>query len=121
MRDTTPLISKAVATSHDEPTLESSSYGGTTAGVGNVISGNSFGGMRLYGSFTVEGNEIGTDATGNVALGNGNSGDGIFNNQLSAGTYTINISNNLISGNNTGISVTQYPGSQATYTIANNL
>jgi hypothetical protein len=97
-------------------------YGGTTAGLGNVISGNSYGGVTAYGSFTAEGNLIGTNATGTVALGNGNSGHGIFNNQESAATYTIVISGNVISGNNnSGVSVMQFQGSQTTYTIESNL
>src|SRR5262249_8925957 len=95
-------------------------YGGTLAGAGNVISGNSFGGIKSDGSITIEGNFIGTDATGNVALGNGNSGNGIFNQQLSPGTYTYVISDNVISGNNAGISLMMTPGNQSTYTIDQN-
>ena len=49
--------------------------GGTTAGAGNVISGNTGAGLMLSGSGTnnnlVEGNYIGTDPTGTSALGNG--------------------------------------------------
>jgi hypothetical protein len=49
--------------------------GGTTAGAGNVISGNTGAGVMLSGSGTnnnlVEGNYIGTDPTGTSALGNG--------------------------------------------------
>ena len=97
-------------------------YGGTTAGTRERDLGKFLRWSEvLRDRITIEGNEIGTDATGNVALGNGNSGNGILNNQLSAGTYTINISNNLISGNNDGIYVLQDPGSQTTYTITNNL
>jgi predicted outer membrane repeat protein len=41
-------------------------------GAGNLVSGNSSGGIALDGSAnTVEGNLIGVDQTGNVALGNG--------------------------------------------------
>jgi hypothetical protein len=97
-------------------------YGGTTAGLGNVISGNSFDGLRWAGSVTIEGNFVGTDAAGNVALGNGANGEGIFGDQINPGTNTVVISNNVISGNkSSGISVDQAPGSHATYTIANNL
>jgi hypothetical protein len=95
-------------------------YGGTLAGAGNVISGNSFGGIKSFGSIAIEGNLIGTDATGNVALGNGNTGNGISNEQLSPGTYTYVISNNIISGNNDGMSLMMMPGNQSTYTIDQN-
>lgn len=46
-------------------------YGGTTAGLGNVISGNYDGGLSTSGNVTIEGNFIGTDVTGKVAIGNG--------------------------------------------------
>ena len=51
--------------------------GGTTAAARNVISGN--GGMgvllsNLIGNYVVQGNYIGTDATGTVAVGNGDIG-----------------------------------------------
>jgi hypothetical protein len=48
--------------------------GGTAAGAGNVISGNTGNGVYILGSGTgniVLGNSIGTDATGTAALGNG--------------------------------------------------
>jgi hypothetical protein len=50
--------------------------GGVTAGLGNVISANDNGGIWLDGSSDdlVEGNMIGTDITGTVALGNTYSG-----------------------------------------------
>jgi titin len=52
--------------------------GGTAAGAGNVISGNSFHGVQIFGSGAsgnqVQGNLIGTDAAGLAALGNGTSG-----------------------------------------------
>ena len=44
-------------------------YGGTTSGLGNVISGNGEGGIKSTGSITVEGNDIGTDATGDIGPG----------------------------------------------------
>jgi CSLREA domain-containing protein len=100
-------------------------YGGTTAGLGNVISGNGEIGIASSGSITIEGNSIGTDATGNVALGNGpnqSGGTGIINNEQLGGTsITTIISNNLVSGNNTGISIYQRVGSSSSYTISNNL
>ena len=49
--------------------------GGTTAADRNVISGNSLGGVHLIAAgSTVEGNYIGTDATGTFAVGNGDEG-----------------------------------------------
>jgi hypothetical protein len=73
--------------------------GGTAAGAGNLISGNMFFGVYL-GAFStasnvVQGNLIGTDATGSVPLGNGsvlNGGAGV----LVAGT------NNVIGGTAAG-------------------
>src|SRR5262249_10782526 len=48
--------------------------GGTTSGSGNVLSGNGFTGVFLYGSETsgngVLGNKIGTDNTGTANFGN---------------------------------------------------
>ena len=48
--------------------------GGTTAGAGNIISGNGGDGIQIYGSGTsnnlVEGNYVGVDAGGTAALGN---------------------------------------------------
>jgi CSLREA domain-containing protein len=97
-------------------------YGGTAAGLGNVISANGSAGLDTSGSVTIEGNYIGTDVTGTVALGNGQSGDGILNLEAtSANSISTTISNNLISGNTTGIRLSQTVGSQSTYTIANNL
>jgi titin len=46
--------------------------GGTAPGAGNLISGNRFEGLVVAGRFNrAEGNLIGTDITGTVALGNG--------------------------------------------------
>jgi parallel beta-helix repeat protein len=96
-------------------------YGGTTAGLGNVISGNVTGGIRTGGSVTIEGNYLGTDVTGNVALGGGD----IFAEQDLSGSPVLStvITNNLVSGTGEwGISVNpSSQPSQATYLIANNL
>jgi hypothetical protein len=54
--------------------------GGSTAGTGNVVSGNTGDGIAISGDTlirshaTVEGNLVGTDATGSGALGNGGQG-----------------------------------------------
>ena len=52
--------------------------GGLAAGAANVISGNSSYGIQITGADStgnlVEGNDIGTDSTGTIALGNGNDG-----------------------------------------------
>lgn len=79
--------------------------GGSVTGAGNVISGNGTGGndhgIRLSNtvSATVQGNRIGTNATGTAALGNGGHGIQVFNstNCLIGGT-TVG-ARNLISAN----------------------
>jgi hypothetical protein len=52
--------------------------GGTTAGAGNLISGNANFGVEISSNGTtctlVQGNYIGTDVTGTAALGNGSAG-----------------------------------------------
>src|SRR5690606_25639883 len=50
--------------------------GGTAAGEGNLLSGNGDVGLRFESSLnaTVQGNLIGTDATGTGAIGNNSSG-----------------------------------------------
>ncbi len=86
------------------------SIGGTSAGDGNVISGNGDSGITLGGSVTaatiIQGNHIGTDATGNDALPNSNGGIYLYG----SGTNTIGGAlagaGNLISGNfQEGVSV----------------
>src|SRR5262249_29655222 len=76
--------------------------GGTTAGAGNVISGNSQQGVYItIGSGTTGlGNYIGTDATGTAALANG--AEGVLlstgaNNNTIGGTSAA--ARNVISGN----------------------
>ncbi len=54
------------------PDVEDAVIGGPNPGEGNLISGNQFDGILLQGiAATVQGNRIGTDATGAQALGNG--------------------------------------------------
>ena len=77
------------------------SVGGTASLAGNVISGNSGYGVVAEGGALgdlFEGNLIGTDATGQVAIGNGN---GILINNASGDTIggTAAGAGNLISGN----------------------
>jgi parallel beta-helix repeat protein len=77
--------------------------GGTTPGAGNVISGNGWTGIRLEGATAsgniVEGNHVGTDASGDPPLGN--KYDGIYINEAPANTIggTTAGAGNLISGN----------------------
>jgi hypothetical protein len=95
--------------------------GGTASGAGNVISGNNYQGVGIFGAGTnsnvIASNYIGTDASGNTALGNGNNGmwinngpqsNLIENNVLSANTYSgialgdeahAGTANNVIAGN----------------------
>ncbi|HBB89167.1 MAG TPA: hypothetical protein DC047_16295, partial [Blastocatellia bacterium] len=72
--------------------------GGTVPGARNVISGNSFDGVNFGGTGSrLEGNFIGTDITGTVALGNGGSGVVTGNGALIGGTTAA--ARNVISGN----------------------
>ncbi len=81
--------------------------GGTAPGAGNVISGNNYGiGVNGASPVTIQGNYIGTAASGLVALPNGASGI-----SLGTGGHTIGGSTagarNIISGNtNSGILAT---------------
>jgi CSLREA domain-containing protein len=84
--------------------------GGTTSGARNVISGNDHSAILLYGSSsnnTIQGNFIGTTATGNAAMPNQNQGGIVFNedanNNLVGGTTSG--AGNVISGNHTGIDI----------------
>lgn len=75
--------------------------GGTVAAMRNVVSGNLTHGVQLSGNANlVQGNFIGTNASGTAAIGNGASGVAGFGSigGTSAGA------GNLISGNQTGIS-----------------
>jgi titin len=82
--------------------------GGTEAGAGNLISGNQSSGVNFYGEYatgnTLQGNLIGTDATGTTALGNGENGVFIG---LSATDNSIGGAGegagNVLSGNTSGI------------------
>ena len=70
--------------------------GGTVPGAGNVISGNTEYGI-LRGAYSViQGNFIGTDATGNATLGNGTGIGGAFQCMIGG---TVPGAGNVISGN----------------------
>lgn len=85
----------------------SNSIGGTSAGARNVISGNASDGMEIDGSSfnVIQGNYIGTDYTGTVAIPNDRDGIDI-NSDLATGSVgniiggTAPGAGNLISGNN---------------------
>jgi parallel beta-helix repeat protein len=93
--------------------------GGTAAGAGNLISGNTGGGVDVSGSSNtmVAGNLIGTDVTGQLALGNVNYGVQVENG--ASGTTiggTTASARNVISGNvgnvrGSGVFITQTAGS----------
>ncbi|HEX2474264.1 MAG TPA: right-handed parallel beta-helix repeat-containing protein, partial [Lacipirellulaceae bacterium] len=73
--------------------------GGTIAGGRNVISGNDADGIRILGSHNVlQGNFIGTDFTGNVALGNGRGVHVHFGTDNTVGGLSP-AARNVISGN----------------------
>ncbi|WP_091540364.1 choice-of-anchor Q domain-containing protein [Thermoflexibacter ruber] len=76
----------------------SNTIGGTSVGAGNLISGNGSSGILIRGSFPlnnniIQGNLIGTNASGTAALANG--GAGIYIEGTTA-------SNNIIGGNTAG-------------------
>lgn len=76
--------------------------GGTTAGAGNVISGNDGAGIQFIGVGTnnlVQGNLIGTNASGTNSLGNASSGVAINESANSIIGGTVAGAANVISGN----------------------
>ena len=84
--------------------------GGTVAGSGNVISGNDEGGIRVAGSSAnspdIQGNFIGTSASGTADLGN--SGPGVFIDGASGtvvGGGKDGEGGNVISGNSSGVRI----------------
>ncbi len=84
--------------------------GGTTVGAGNLISGNGNSGIILGGNPTtatvIEGNYIGTDATGSNALANANGGIYSYGSGTNTIGGTVAHAGNLISGNlQEGISI----------------
>jgi len=77
--------------------------GGASPGAGNIISGNQENGVFIYGATTtnnvVEGNFIGTDATGTTSVANGISGVTISNAPANTIGGTAHGAGNVISGN----------------------
>ena len=77
--------------------------GGTAAGAGNVVSGNTLSGIALNTSATtgtlVIGNKIGTDATGLAPVANGGYGVAISGASSSTIGGTLASARNIISGN----------------------
>jgi titin len=94
---------------------ERNTVGGTTPEARNIISANHVEGIDLCGgasSSVVEGNYIGTDVTGTVALGNTTYGIDV------AQVFSATITNNVISGNGSdGIFIR--PSSSSTVVQAN--
>ncbi len=73
--------------------------GGTGPGQGNVVSGNGNGGIGIEGSgVIVQGNLIGTDATGESAEANGGTGVSVIGEDATIGGTTL-AARNVISGN----------------------
>src|SRR5262245_26875764 len=83
--------------------------GGLGPGAGNLISGNSFAGIQIgpadNGSSTVEGNYIGPDTTGTLALGNGAFGIAVDTSHDDTIGGTKAGARNVISGNASGFGI----------------
>lgn len=83
--------------------------GGSNSGAGNVISGNGFHGVYLFGEGTrsnaIQGNLIGTDASGTVGIGNGGEHYGVTIERGSANWIggPLAAMRNVISSNQVGI------------------
>ncbi len=81
--------------------------GGTAPGAGNVISGNNGDGIEFTvgsGAGTlIEGNQIGTDATGTVALGNSGTGIVLWSNSITIGGTTADAGNIIAYNGKDGI------------------
>ncbi|RYX81284.1 DUF11 domain-containing protein [bacterium] len=96
-----------------------STVGGTGGGQGNVVSGNNGSGIYMVSganSNTIQGNLIGTNATGTAALPNTVNGVALGTSNNTIGGVTIS-ARNLISGNGTSQT---YPGVYLTLGASNN-
>ncbi|WP_435009988.1 Calx-beta domain-containing protein [Tundrisphaera lichenicola] len=83
--------------------------GGTSLADGNLISGNNFDGVELFGPFAtrnlIQSNRIGTDASGSAALGNGKDGvvfDQAPNNRIIGNFISANARNGVFLSGSTG-------------------
>jgi len=107
--DATGTISMANAGNGVTIFATGNTIGGTAAGAGNVISGNTQFGITIEGSDNlVQNNLIGTDRTGVNALGNGGDGVAVTGFQAADNTIggTANGAGNVIAFNgNTGVEV----------------
>jgi hypothetical protein len=85
----------------------SNAIGGSLDGARNIISGNSSGVLLAVGAAAnlVQGNYIGTDVSGNVALGNSGSGILIIDSPNNLIGGVIPGAGNLISGNDFGVQI----------------
>jgi CSLREA domain-containing protein len=96
---------------------ENNTVGGPTSGERNVISGNGFHGVQIYGSEAtgnrVQGNFIGTDRDGAALLGN--RGEGVWILRASNNTIggTVAGARNVISGNRYGVEIESDTGYSA--------
>ena len=80
--------------------------GGTTAAARNVISGNTNAGLHVDGSSNViQGNFIGTDATGTLDRGNSGNGIEIIGTNNTVGGTAAGAGNVISGNNNSGINV----------------
>jgi hypothetical protein len=98
--------------------------GGTVPGARNVISGNENGiDLQVDGSTgnLIQGNYIGTDASGTVKIGNTNYGIAIFN-QVNNNTIggTSAAARNVVSGNGWGISIAASNGAPSGNVVQGN-
>ncbi|MET0383102.1 MAG: right-handed parallel beta-helix repeat-containing protein, partial [Burkholderiaceae bacterium] len=106
-------------------TSTGNTIGGTAAGSGNLISGNTNNGIDVVGGSTgtlIEANLIGTDATGTAAVANGQYGINLASDGNTIGGLTaaarnviygnsrngivINANNNIVEGNYIGVDAT---------------
>ena len=86
---------------------ENNRIGGIARGAGNLISGNTANGISLFGvGDIVQGNFIGTDKTGTVALGNSENGVLVHGDNISIGGPTRRARNIISANGANGIKIT---------------